>query len=286
MSDRKLLEALRNGSVDAREIAIPEPTKTSTADYRHSPVESVLSGDPLQPIEDAEIAGVSYFAHLSGGSALYGRNFIEAEPSILLRRAALSTLVKANEVLKRFYDRSLFGYDGYRSLACQTALRRFFVEESRAKLSRTGAVTEEQVELDADKLCSRPSTQLLLGDPRTWHTHVTGGALDTVLRSASGDEVEWGAQVDRHGPEIATTFYESSGAQGTSGYAARANRRILFWIMTAHGWVNYSREFWHFDILTSEAATQFAICNHSAWGFTFPKARTSANLGPARPDEQ
>jgi len=282
MTAVEVLQSIRNGTADARELALPVPKSTSTSDYREWPVAETLSSEGLETLDAHGLCGLSYFAHATERSAFYRQNFAEAEPRILLRRSALLSLARANELLLRRYDRSLFGYDGFRSLECQKAIRKFFVQESRAALEKHGSVADAEIQRRADELCSRPAERIILDDPRTWHAHVTGGAFDVLLRTASGEEIEWGAQVDRHGPEIATNYYERCSVPGSTEHEARSNRRILFWVLTAHGWVNYSREFWHFDILRSEAATQFAICNHRAWGFDFPLPRANANLGPAR----
>ena len=56
---------------------------------------------------------------------------------------------------------------------------------------------------------------------------------------------------------IATRYYERNDDEmpntSLSHREARRNRRLLYWAMTAAGFVNYPFEFWHFDYKTQAA---------------------------------
>jgi len=281
MTIELLFEQLRAGSADAREIPLPNASATSTSAYRSVPVAKALLSDPLAPVSSVGIDAESYFGVTSAASDFYRTSFAEAEPLVLLRQSALPSLAEADQLLRNKYGCHLFGIDGYRSLACQQAIRRFFVESSRTALTGRGC-SDEEIENFADRLCSRPAKEILPNDPTTWHAHVTGGAFDTLLRASDGSAVQFGAQLDRHGPELATDYYEAASPDDSVACEARANRRLLFWIMAAFGWINYPREYWHFDICSDSMITQFAISNRSAWSLDIAIAQNVANLGPAR----
>lgn len=69
--------------------------------------------------------------------------------------------------------------------------------------------------------------------------HNEGRAVDlTLVRLATGREVDMGTPYDSFSPKAAT-----ENARG----AVLQNRRLLVRAMAAHGFTNYSREWWHYE---------------------------------------
>lgn len=69
---------------------------------------------------------------------------------------------------------------------------------------------------------------------KSGHNH--GHTIDVTLRRG-GDDLDFGSAYDHFGSESHTA--------NASGDAA-ANRALLVDAMSAHGWKNYSKEWWHF----------------------------------------
>ena len=88
-------------------------------------------------------------------------------------------------------------------------------------------------------------------DPRSPSPHLTGGALDLTLCWADSGEKLWMgslfddvselAHLDRFEPQVAPPSYSYSDAE------ARANRRLLYWVMIEGGFCANPAEWWHFS---------------------------------------
>lgn len=85
--------------------------------------------------------------------------------------------------------------------------------------------------------------------------HTWGIALDlTLIHLATGKQVDMGGRHDLLDPSSATHSTSVTAAQ-------RANRRLLCEAMTAAGFENYSKEWWHYRLSNSEpwAAYDFPV---------------------------
>lgn len=70
--------------------------------------------------------------------------------------------------------------------------------------------------------------------------HSTGGAVDLVLISADGSELDMGSPLNGEGPLMRTD------AEGISE-EAKANRWLMLSAMQDAGFVNYGHEWWHYS---------------------------------------
>src|SRR6516225_8344020 len=165
---------------DFRDRAIPWHEHPPTAlEYENVPVD--LS-DPrsrealVDPIE-CGVAGSGYYARTDRLNAPYYRRFASASERVFCRRSVAERLSEANELLLPL-GVELFVLNGYRSLALQKELWAFYIEKGRESLDDP---TQANCVAFAGEYCSDPREFDHL-DPRTWPTHITGGAVDLTLR--------------------------------------------------------------------------------------------------------
>jgi zinc D-Ala-D-Ala dipeptidase len=143
--------------------------------------------------------------------------------------------------------------EAYRPLDVQ---RRYF-EEYVAQLAR------EHPSWDAAVL--RAQASRYVAPPDIDPPHSTGGAVDVTLVDAEDRELDLGTRLNAS-PE------ESSGAcfmAAHVGREAKRNRELLARLMTAHGFVNYGTEWWHWS------------CGDRYWAFM--TARPFARYGSTEP---
>ena len=267
---------------DFRARPIPCDTHPATAlDYRDVAVDldDARSGEPLVDLAETGIAGHGYYARTDGLNAPYYRAFPAASDRVWCRRSVVERLLAVNERLAR-HGVELFTLNGYRSPALQRELWAFFIARARRVL---GDPSEDACVAFAGTYCSDPRG-FDAGDPRTWPTHVTGGALDTTLRSRETREfLHMGGIFDdpaeiSHTAHFERTLASRDGDEDKltlSDLEALRNRRLLYWAMTEAGFANYACEWWHFDW-----GTQFWVVNSHARPHT-SEPPTHAWYGPA-----
>ena len=248
---------------DLRSPPIPFRAHAATAlDYRDVPVDldDPRSNEPLVDLAEVGIAGHGYYARTDGFNAPYDRAFPSASDRVWCRRSVADRLRTVNERLAS-HGAELFALNGYRSLALQRELWAFFMDRAGAVLD---APSDDERVAFAGTYCSDPR-RFDAHDPRTWPTHVTGGALDTTLRSRETRELLHMGGIFDDPDEISHTgHFEAALAQRggaehrltLSEREALRNRRLLYWAMTEVGFANYAYEWWHFDW-----GTQFWVVN-------------------------
>jgi zinc D-Ala-D-Ala dipeptidase len=256
---------------DYREIPIPlQRDSSTTADYGHVPVDldSALSREPLVPLPEMGVASESYYARSDGFNSPYYRALPCAPHTVSCRRSVALKLREVNVRLEPF-GLELLVWDAYRPIACQRELWEFFLQKARQAL---GEASDVEYSRFASRYCSDPST-FNPGDPTTWPTHITGGAVDLTLRRiATGELLNMGGTFDDPSPISHTHFFERHQEDDPSATAldAQRNRRLLYWAMLESGFANYPFEWWHFDW-----GTQMWALN------TGPGEATRAFYGPA-----
>ena len=78
--------------------------------------------------------------------------------------------------------------------------------------------------------------------------HSTGGAVDLTLRfRATGQPLFMGGLFDDVTEEAWTDAFEHKPAVSMSDEEARANRRLLYWVMVEAGFANNPTEWWHYS---------------------------------------
>lgn len=78
--------------------------------------------------------------------------------------------------------------------------------------------------------------------------HATGGAVDlTLIFRETGQPLFMGGIFDDLTEEAWTDGFERKPAVSMSDEEARANRRLLYWVMTEAGFANNPTEWWHYS---------------------------------------
>lgn len=217
----------------------------------------------------------NYYARTDGDNAPYNQAIEGAISGVLLRESVAARVVQANATLAEA-GAALCLLDGYRSIATQSGLWRFFWDYiAKSDPSLTKAEIERQ-------------TLTYVSDPRgfdrdnphTWPLHSTGGAVDLTLCDASGALLDLGTGFDAPTAMTATAWFEEALARGEIAPrdARLLARRTLYWTMREAGFTNYINEWWHFDwgdqlyVFTLDLMGE-PLQSGAAWyGYTEPSA--------------
>ena len=167
-------------------------------------------------------------------AASYAKQGLEgAMETCLVRETVARMLVEAAEGLPEGY--SLLIFDALRPLSVQRAIYADF----RAKFLREKPdITEEELEKLLSDFVAKPVKRLERPAP-----HTTGGAVDLTL-CKDGVPLNMGTGFDDLTHLAYTDALERDCPHGLT--QARDNRRLLYYVMTSVGFVNYSCEWWHY----------------------------------------
>ncbi|HWA31676.1 MAG TPA: M15 family metallopeptidase [Rhizomicrobium sp.] len=198
---------------------------------------SALS-EPLADIHAHGIAGENFY--YSERNPPYWRRIDGAVPHLLARVSVADRLANVNAMLKPF-GLELFVFDAWRPRAVQAY---FHDEWMPAELQRRDpSLTGDALWREVNRYWSAPTTNEDAPAP-----HSTGSALDLTLRWIGGDPLWMGSLFDDASAIAHRDRMEThANAMCFSDEEARANRRLLHWIMDAQGFVGYSEEWWHFS---------------------------------------
>lgn len=196
--------------------------------------------EPLVDANASGIAGVSHYA--MPRNPPYYAAVPGATPHIRLRQGVIERLIKVNERLATA-GIELFIFDGWRPRAVQKYFHDKWIP--REILKRNPKLTKEQVREETERYWAAPTT-----DPKSPAPHATGGAVDLTLRWRENGEHLWmGSIFDDASPIARADHFErlKSGAFAFSDEEARANRRLLHWLMSEAGFAPNPGEWWHFS---------------------------------------
>lgn len=227
-------------------IVLPAGSADNTAlDYHQ--IEIDIDGlANKEPLVDLALYKVAVHPAYASNDPPYYKAFASALDSVYLRETPARLLASVNERLKK-YKVEILALDGYRPIALQKDIWNYFIKRGEEVLNQP---SENDLVQFAGTYCSDPRS-FDPGNWRTWPVHNTGGAIDLTLRSLTdGNRLFMGSSFDQADEISSTTYFENSSMQSEKESEARANRRLLFHAMSAVGFVNYPREWWHFDYAT------------------------------------
>lgn len=154
----------------------------------------------------------------------------EYSERMFMRAAATKRLLNAAHRLVKKSDGKLQlkVFDTFRPLALQRKLFNKIEAEIKQREGLAGKALWER-------------TTQFIADPELCPPHSTGGAIDlTIIDIEIGKELDMGTSVDTIDTK-ANTWYEDLTPQ------QKANRKMLFDLMTGVGFVNLSSEWWHYS---------------------------------------
>lgn len=164
---------------------------------------------------------------------------------IYAREKVCDLLNKAAELLPKGYKFLL--WDVWRPVEVQESLFEMTFKNFRNDKIRWGNMSDKELkQYIADNCVSLPSV-----DPTCPSPHSTGGAVDLTIIDSSNREIATGTGFDEFSINVATRYYEEKLEKGEvleeDEKIYLKNRRMLYNIMTAVGFTNYSDEWWHYD---------------------------------------
>ncbi len=78
-------------------------------------------------------------------------------------------------------------------------------------------------------------------------THRNGGSFDLTIIDRNGEELYMGTDHDDLTEKAATDYFEGKKKLSSREREARKNRRLLKRVMGKVGFINYTREWWHWS---------------------------------------
>ncbi len=220
--------------------------------------DNVLFSEPVVEARDAGLAGENFYA--SGRNPPYWHRVEGATDKLWLRKSVAEKLARVNGRIAAA-GLELFLYDAWRPRAVQAYFHDVWMprELQRRDPSLTGAALTEEVE----RYWAAPSDSADSPAP-----HATAAAVDLTLRWKGGETLWMGSLFDDVTALANRDRFENLDAQNFSfsDQEARANRRLLHWLMTEEGFAGYPDEWWHFSwgdqmwaALTSGASAHYGM---------------------------
>jgi len=229
------LQALRD-----RPFGDLSPLRERKSGYRSVKVDrsSTSNSEPLLEITDYGLAGRNHYA--AKVNPPYYCRIPGATPQLLLRRSVLHLLQRVNKRLSR-QGLEVFVFDAWRPRAVQAFFHDIWMP-SQLRIVHPEISADELLRM-VEMYWARPS------DPESSPApHSTGGVVDLTLRWKESREHLWMGSIFDDPTSVAhVDFLErKGGALSYSDQEARANRRLLFWLMTEGGFAPNPDEWWHY----------------------------------------
>jgi zinc D-Ala-D-Ala dipeptidase len=188
-----------------------------------------------------------YWRRIDGAIAgLYAREGIAAKLLGIDRRLAETGL-------------ELYLFDAWRPRAVQAYFHDVWMP---AELKRhRPELSGEALTADVERYWAAPTD-----DPARPAPHSTGAALDLTLRWRGGETLWMGSLFDDVTEIAHRDRFEREVGISFSDEEARANRRLLHWVMAEEGFAGHPDEWWHFSFgdqlwaaLTGAQAAQYGL---------------------------
>jgi zinc D-Ala-D-Ala dipeptidase len=201
--------------------------------------DNALSGDPVLEARDVGLSGENFYA--SDRNPPYWQRVEGAIDKLWLRRSVAEKLTKVN-VRVGVAGLELLLFDAWRPRSVQAYFHDVWMprELMRRDPSLTGMALVEEVE----RYWAAPSDSAASPAP-----HATASAVDLTLRLKNGEALWMGSLFDDVTSLAHRDRFENldPGNFSFSDQEARANRRLLHWLMIEEGFAGHPDEWWHFS---------------------------------------
>jgi zinc D-Ala-D-Ala dipeptidase len=195
--------------------------------------------EPLVDARNFGLKGENYYFTMRNPP--YWRRIDGAIPDLLLRESVGRKLQRINARLGET-GLELFLFDAWRPKAVQVFFHDVWMP---AELKhRDPALQGDALLREVEKYWAAPSR-----DENSPAPHATGAAVDLTIRWIGGDALWMGSIFDDATPLAHRDRFETL-ADGQPSYSdeeARANRRLLHWMMAEEGFAGHPNEWWHFS---------------------------------------
>ena len=232
------------GSLTAlRARPIPDfgPARLAIAGYRRWPIDTASEShaESIAPAERYGLRGRNHYAHARNPP--YWRVIDGAIDALLVREGVGRKLQQVDARLAANGLR-LHLYDAWRPTAVQAYFHDVWMPTEVR--TRHPALAEDAVRAEVRRYWSAPTI-----DPLSPAPHNTGAAVDLTLAWDDGAPLYMGSLFDdttalAHSDRF-ERYYDDAGSYSVE--EARANRRLLYWVMVEEGFHALPDEWWHFS---------------------------------------
>ncbi len=222
----------------AQPIPDQAEARARTRGYRQLPI-ARTAPEPLIDLATHGIAGANYY-YIKRNPPYWRR--IEGAVSRLHLRAAVAGKLAAINARIAPQGLELFVFDAWRPRAVQAYFHDVWMpaQLQGRDPSLSGAALTAAVE----RYWAAPTD-----DPASPAPHATGAAVDLSLRWKDGEQLWMGSIFDDVTQLAHRDHFERAlpDAPAYSDEEARANRRLLHWLMSKEGFAGHPNEWWHFS---------------------------------------
>ena len=189
------------------------------------------------------IAGLSWYAH--SDNPPYYAKAPSAIKQIYLRPDLIRRLQAANRLLTKS-GMELFLFDGWRPQLVQHYYRTVWTPAKLRELHPN--LTERAIEAQAERYWATGYKNENAVPPNNPPPHSTGACVDLTMRHIKTKQFAYmGGLFDDPSPISHADALEGKEDDSLSFRDARANRRLLYWVLTTVGLTNYPNEWWHWS---------------------------------------
>jgi len=258
MSAFGVLEDLRN-----RPIGDQAPLRAARKGFRSRIIiarDNVLFSEKVMEAHQAGLKGENFYA--SDRNPPYWQRIEGATVKLWLRQSVAQKLARVN-ARAATAGLELFVFDAWRPKAVQAYFHDVWMpaELKRHKPGLAGAALTQEVE----RYWAAPSESAESPAP-----HATASAVDLTLRWKDGEALWMGSLFDDATALAHRDRFEHLAAENFSfsDQEARANRRLLHWLMVEEGFAGHPDEWWHFSwgdqmwaALTGASAAHYGLAS-------------------------
>ncbi|HWA01392.1 MAG TPA: M15 family metallopeptidase [Caulobacterales bacterium] len=208
--------------------------------YRDWPIDQsgALYAEKLEHAQRFGLAGRNYYAQTRNPP--YWARAEGAIDALLVRHSVGLLLQEIDSRLKQA-GLKLFLHDAWRPRSVQAYFHDVWMPQELKR--RRPELTDSQIATEVQRYWAAPTT-----DPARPAPHATGGAVDLTIVWDDDEPLYMGSLFD-DATELAGTdrFERDTDEPSFSHDEARANRRLLYWLMIEAGFSNHPDEWWHYS---------------------------------------
>ncbi len=223
-----------------RPIPLQDDVRARWKNYRAYPIDKshALHGESLVALSDHGIAGENFY--YATRNPPYWQRAGGAIPDLVARRSLAEKLARVNARIAPL-GLALHVFDSWRPTAVQAYFHDVWMPRELTRKDPT--LTGERLRAEVERYWAAPTDKADAPAP-----HATGGAVDLTLRWADG-EMPWMGSIfdDVTAAAHRDRLEKITGELSYSDEEARANRRLLHWLMIGEGFMGHPDEWWHFS---------------------------------------
>lgn len=228
------LEELRR-----RPIPLQTQARVRKSGFRGHPIDDTLEVH-REPLADAlrhGFAGENFYH--SQRNPPYWERIAGSIPQLFLRDGVIAKLKCVNKRLSPS-GLELFLFDAWRPKAVQAYFHDVWMP-AELKARKPG-LSDDELLREVENYWAAPTT-----DEHSPAPHATGAATDLTLRWKDGEQLWMGSLFDDVTRIAHRDHFERDLEMCFSDEEARANRRLLHWVMAEEGFAGHPDEWWHFS---------------------------------------